>query len=265
MKSISGDYKLSSREVITVGLPRHDHLVNRESEIHQDAIMVAPTWRRYLLGEKKLGSSLRARVSGMSATEYVCQWSAFLKSERLRDMSKRFKKRILFAPHPSMADYIDDFDLPAWVTPVDVRDGVSYQDLFLSAAVAITDFSSAVFDVALLQRPVIYFQFDREEIYSGRHTYRPGYFDYHRDGFGPVAETVDGVLDALEAALSGREDPVYAARRAATFPFRDGQNCARVLEAIDRLIAGDDPTAPSEIAPLSAADKPPPLLFDKAS
>ena len=39
----------------------------------------------------------------------------------------------------------------------------------------------------------------------------------------------------LQEALSGREDPVYAERRQAAFPFRDGGCCERVCTAIERL------------------------------
>lgn len=112
---------------------------------------------------------------------------------------------------------------------------MSYQDLLARARVGITDYSSAVFDIAYLQRPVLYFQFDHDEVFSGGHIYKPGYFSYQRDGFGPVAETADELIANLEAVLSGREDPVYAERRDSTFPFRDGGCCERVCQEIEKI------------------------------
>ena len=43
-------------------------------------------------------------------------------------------------------------------------------------------------------------------------------------------------MTRLQEALSGHEDPVYAERRQAAFPFRDGGCCERVSTAIERLL-----------------------------
>src|SRR5690606_4703466 len=85
-------------------------------------------------------------------------------------------------------------------------------------------------------RPIAYYQFDRDEFFAGEHVYTKGYFDYQDDGFGPVAETQDQVLDAIERALEGNEDPVYAQRRESFFAFRDGRCCERVYNAIRELL-----------------------------
>jgi len=42
-------------------------------------------------------------------------------------------------------------------------------------------------------------------------------------------------VDHIDEVLSGREDPIFAARRAESFPFRDGQSCQRVIRAVERL------------------------------
>ena len=150
-------------------------------------------------------------------------------------MAEQQGLRIVFAPHPNLAMYLEDMDLPDWIETADVRQGISYQDLLARARVAITDYSSAVTEVAYLQRPLVYFQFDPEEVFSGEHTIKNGYFSFERDGFGPVAANPDDVMARLQEALSGREDPVYAERRQAAFPFRDGGCCERVCTAIERL------------------------------
>lgn len=143
--------------------------------------------------------------------------------------------RVVFAPHPNMAMYLDDLNVPDFIEAVDVRKGISYQDLFARARVAMTCFSSAVTEVAYLQRPLVYFQFDADEIFSGNHVYQQGYFSFEKDGFGPVTTAPREALVRLEEALSGKEDPVYAMRRQETFPFRDGTCCERICEAIELL------------------------------
>lgn len=67
-----------------------------------------------------------------------------------------------------------------------------------------------------------------------------GYFDYRRDGLGPVADTEEGVLDALEGILenSGCPFDTYLKKMKSFFAFRDGKCCERVYNAICDL---DDP------------------------
>jgi len=102
----------------------------------------------------------------------------------------------------------------------------------------VTDYSSVAFECAYLDRPIVYFQFDRDEFFAGNHTYTRGYFDYREHGFGPVAETEDQVLDAIQQALEGREDPIYAQRRESFFAFRDGRCCERVYNEILKILPG---------------------------
>lgn len=101
----------------------------------------------------------------------------------------------------------------------------------------ITDYSSTAFEVAYLKKPCLYYQFDKEEFFSGTQIYAKGYFDYERDGFGPVAYTEDELLDALEglAACGFEPQEPYRSRMEETFPFRDGKCCERVYEAIKSL------------------------------
>ena len=49
----------------------------------------------------------------------------------------------------------------------------------------ITDYSSVAFEMAYLKKAVLYYQFDEEEFFSGKH-WQKGYFDYRKDGFGAV-------------------------------------------------------------------------------
>ena len=74
------------------------------------------------------------------------------------------------------------------------------------------------------------------------HTLAKGYFDYERDGFGPVVTTESELVKAIEEfARVGfvPQDP-YRSRMKETFLFRDGKCCERAYEAIKSL---DDPSA----------------------
>lgn len=231
-----GKYVFSEREVLRSGFPRHDALLVKAAQVQQDAILIMPTWRKYLTDETMRNGMERGKVAEFAESDYARNWGAVLRDPRLRDLAERHGKKVVFVPHPNVAMYLDEMPVPDWIEQIDVRQGISYQDLLSRAAVAMTCYSSAVTEVAFLQRPIIYFQFDAEAFFSGGHICREGYFSFKRDGFGPVAETPDAVFTALAAALEGKEDPVYKERRERAFPFRDGNCCERVCEAVERLL-----------------------------
>ena len=103
----------------------------------------------------------------------------------------------------------------------------------------VTDYSSAVFDFAYLRKPVVYFQFDADEFFSGGHVYTKGYFDYSRDGFGEVETTLRGLEERLLSyARSGfAMAPAYRARADRFFAFDDRGSCERLYE---RLLSANE-------------------------
>ncbi|WP_341643302.1 CDP-glycerol glycerophosphotransferase family protein [Thauera sp. SDU_THAU2] len=105
----------------------------------------------------------------------------------------------------------------------------------------ITDYLSVAFEMAYLERPVLYYLLDIDQLFSTGHFYKRGYFEYLKDGFGPVETALDALLDQVEATCAGREKPDYVPCER-TLLFRDGHWCARVHEAILRL---EEPARPS--------------------
>ncbi|WP_207101570.1 bifunctional glycosyltransferase/CDP-glycerol:glycerophosphate glycerophosphotransferase [Paracoccus shandongensis] len=247
-------YVFTKREVLFSGLPRHDSLVDKSRHAAADTILVMPTWRKYLTVEGEVTGMRRTKQDDFTGSLFARSWSAVLDSDSLRQLAEKHGMKVVFAPHPNMAMYLEDMNLPAWVETVDVRNGVSYQNLLSRARVAVTDYSSALMEVAYLQRPVVYFQFDFHEFFAGEHICKPGYFSFERDGFGPVVQKPKDVIACLEDALSGRENPVYAERRDNAFPFRDGGCCERVCTAIERLFEPRPALSPlytTQVAPLA--------------
>lgn len=222
------DYHLSDKEVFLTGFPRHDALLQLNQE--RKTIFVMPTWRENL-GGKVILPGVRALKPGFEVSEYVTRWSALINSDRLHDLAMNHQLRIVFCPHPNLAKHLDAFKRPPYVETVFVDRIQSLQPLFAEMAVMVTDFSSVAFDAGILNKPVVYYQFDRDAFFSG-HIYRTGYFDYHEHGFGPVALEEPDVIDAIEKAISGSEAPQYAERRRETFPFRDGRSSERLYQAV---------------------------------
>lgn len=230
-----GNYVFSEREVVLSGFPRHDALWAKGQAMTGDSILFIPTWRKYLTDEADRDGMRRGKVDHFLDSDYARNWLELLNSPRLQSIAEAHGLRIVFAPHPNIAMYLEDMDLPDHIQIVNVLDGASYQDLFARARIAVTCYSSAATEVAFLQRPLVYFQFDADQVFEGDHVWRRGSFSFETDGFGPVTKSADAALNRIEEALEGREDPVYASRRDAAFPFRDGQCCERVYQAIEGI------------------------------
>jgi CDP-glycerol glycerophosphotransferase (TagB/SpsB family) len=84
------------------------------------------------------------------------------------------------------------------IKPMDIN------ELLPEIDVLITDFSSVMFDYLLLDRPMIYTQFDFEEFLTGQ---RGLYFDYADVTAGHKAKNWPEVLDALFDILKTKRDP----------------------------------------------------------
>ena len=103
--------------------------------------------------------------------------------------------------------------------------------LIREAGILITDYSSVYMDFAYMKKPLVYYQFDYETYRAGH--LPTGYFDYERDGFGPVCSTEQELLARLEPLLTGGEmPPEYRQRVERFYTLNDDKNCERTYLAI---------------------------------
>ncbi|MDR1659384.1 MAG: CDP-glycerol glycerophosphotransferase family protein [Desulfovibrio sp.] len=229
-------FKLTRREARLTGLPRFDALHRMIGRRPGRRILFMPTWRRYLVEERGEGDTARPAKAGFEDSAYARAVGGFLESERLADLLARHGYGLDFFPHIHMRRYFSDRTFPAGIVLAERTNGRSIQEFLGEARLVVTDYSSIAFDAAFLGRALVYWQFDRNDADGGDH-YAKGYFDYERDGFGPVVETREDLLDALETLLerNGERGAKYAERVERTFRFRDDKNCERVYAAIAGL------------------------------
>lgn len=227
-------YKLTKKEVVLTGLPRHDALIANDKPDNK-SILIMPTWRVNIVGKTSAHTNSRSYNEAFMQSTYAQAWFKFIHNPNLRRLSEEFGYKIIFAPHPNIAPYLNEFLVPEYISTVRVdNQTVSIQTLLNTSKIMITDYSSVAFEMGLLKKMVIYYQFDYEEIFSTGHIYRKGYFDYSQDGFGPIAYDEEKAFRALENILKndGKACDPYITRMKETFPFRDGKNCERVYQAI---------------------------------
>ncbi|ART63942.1 CDP-glycerol:glycerophosphate glycerophosphotransferase [Kushneria marisflavi] len=233
--SIAGDfnsYNFTKKEVALTGLPRHDCLYKKKKRDDKSRIVIMPTWRKGIVGKTIGLTNERHYNNDFINTEYFCEWNKFFKSEFLKKMAFQDIEVILFM-HANIEPYVAEFDTSN-VKVLRHGDVDSMQDLFVDSDLMITDYSSVAFEMAFLQKPVIYYQFDRLSVYSGESLYVEGYFNFENHGFGPVlteqAQLEESVANYLENDF--KIDDKYIGRMKKTFPYEKGKACERVYQEI---------------------------------
>lgn len=216
-------YRFTTKETQLLGFCRHDRLLALNRDNCRD-ILIMPTWRSYLSG---------LSAEEFAQSEYTSAWKAFLHHPYLQELVEKHGYTISLQLHPAVrqdAHKLAAFECPSYIQTCHTQ---SYQELFCKACIGITDFSSAAAEMAFLQKATLYYQFDKERFLS-EHTHAPGYFDYKRDGFGPVCETTDSLVKELQGIVARHNIPegTYLDRMRKTFTLRDGNNCERTYQAI---------------------------------
>jgi len=132
---------------------------------------------------------------------------------------------LLLRLHPFVARRVDvDPRLSGFV--FDVSGFPDFNDLLLVSDVLVTDYSSAVFEFSLLERPMVFFAPD----HAAYEMERGFYFDYATGVPGPVYETT---ADVAECIAQGGFDLERIRRfKAQAFDVADGQASWRFVEEL---------------------------------
>ncbi len=232
-------YRFSTLDTPLTGFPRHDRLWRVGQSTPPQArrkLLFMPTWRVNLLGDRIGQSNARVLREDFWETDYARAWRAVLESDRLRKAAATHNYEITFIPHPNMQDYLHGSPMSDHIAVHRFAD-IDIAQTIAEGALLVTDYSSLAFEAAYLNRPIVYYQFDEAEFFSGEHVYTKGTWSYRDDGFGPVCaeaeETLDSVIGLIESDCTPAS--IYADRMERTFPFRDGECSRRTYEAVAAL------------------------------
>lgn len=210
------NYIFHSSDLIYSGIPRLDNLFESsrlmKSKSKVKRILVCPTWRSKLSG---LDFDKEKSREEFVNSDYVVRWLEFLGSRVVSELLESDGIELVFCPHVNMRLLIEEERLHPYfldklsknikvVNPCEIN----YQELFLSSDLLVTDYSSLHFDFSFLNKPVIYYQFDRDAFYGGSHSYKKGIFNFDRDGFGPVVQGSKDLIDMV-GRYSSSDDNIF--------------------------------------------------------
>lgn len=195
---VVNDLRYRRHQVRVTGLARFDRLLAPGEPPR--GLLVIPTWRDWLL-----------RADDFENSEFLERWRAFLASAPLREaIADGLPVTVIL--HPNMRFY--GSALAAEGVTVLQQGDVDVQTLLRSHAAMVTDYSSVGFDFSFQGRPVLYFQFDREQ-FLGK---RPSHLDLDSDLPGDVFLDAEVLAAAVVAAWrAGFPQAREHARRASLF------------------------------------------------
>lgn len=206
-------FSVEQENVLNLGMPRIDQLHDKEflakvrenlreelSVSEKKVILYAPTFRGDIYsGFRMIPFDLEKVVESLGE-EYV----------------------ILCKYHPLLSDYF-----PYQHHQIINCNKYSTYDLFAASDMMISDYSSIIFDYALLNRPMLYFVPDLEEYCADR-----GLFVEYYGLPGKVCVSEDDVIEAVRnPKMEGISE--FAQK---FFTYQDGKNTERNVEFIGKLI-----------------------------
>ncbi|SJN37893.1 Beta-1,3-glucosyltransferase [Mycetocola reblochoni REB411] len=207
-------------EMIELGYPRNDVLVRGDAERrdrarrvlgigpNQRAILYAPTFRDYVSGDDMSADMVAlldyAQLAKRLGPGYV----------------------VLLRGHPFNARR--GTKVPA--TVINVTDYPDINDLILASDIGVLDYSSLRFDYALTDKPMVFFDPDRDRYFS----YRQGFIPYDGTAPGPHVDTLSSltsvVKDPPASALHGSDERKEFRERFT--PLEDGRAASRLVDAM---------------------------------
>ena len=215
---ISMRYGYSKNEVKYTGFSRFDTYHGIDDPKRQ--ILIMPTWRRGLTKNNIVNS------------KYYRAWQDLLNSKKLNAILKQLNVSANFYIHPQFQNFSYLFKTSNNNINITDFSHSDLQELIRTSVMLITDFSSVFFDFGYMKRPVLYYQFDESTFFESH--YIKGYFDYRKDGFGPICNTIEETLDSLlRIGLNNfKMDKKSLLNSGKFFPLNDANNSERIYLSI---------------------------------
>lgn len=216
MKDKAYDCFAYDKTILECGYPRTDVLYNADKEkildikkslglpLDKKIILYTPTWRKKGFFDMQLDlDKMRERLSD----EYII----LVRLHHLCATTDSFT-----------ADKKFIFDLHSYRT---------VEDLYLISDILITDYSSVMFDYALLDKPMLFFTYDLEDY---RDNLRGMYVDIEEEAPGPLVFNTDEVISSI---MNIDDEMKKYSRKISAFKekylgYENGHSCQTIIDTV---------------------------------
>lgn len=223
-------FNVDESQLLKVGYPRNDKLVNEKNNERlitaikrrlgiadkKKVILYAPTWRDDQVKKDKT-------------------YHFELPFDIKRMMEGHDECILLVRMHYLVSEHFD------FTTLHNVKDVSHYEemsDLLLISDLLITDYSSSFFDYAILNRPMIFYMYDKEDY---ENNLRGTYFNLNQTLPGPIVETEDELMAVIDEWRSGQEimhQEQYEQFRLEFNAYEKGEASKKVAQLINDIMEG---------------------------
>ena len=224
------NYGYSHNDVVLTGLSRYDNLHKFKDVINKKKILlIIPTWRMSITGSFDLLTYESKYSDIFILTDFFKFYNNLINNQNLSFFMKQNNYKGILCLHPYFSSQWIDFKQNDIFS---VMQQCDFQKSLLESSLLITDYSSIFFDFGYLKKPVIYAHFDYQDYRSNQ--YNKGYFDYNKDGFGPVCKDIqcliDHIIDEIKTNCTLKKK--YLRRINKFFQFSDENNSERIYRKI---------------------------------
>lgn len=227
---VKNEFGYPEGNVQYLGFARFDNLHNKN---YKNQILLMPTWRSWIQSSSWNDGDKENSKNDFLNSEYYIKFNQIINSKKIDEILNKHNINLVFYPHYEMQCYIDLFTTKSKNIVIANKDKYDVQQLLKESQILITDYSSVAFDFGYMRKPVIYYQFDSEKYYNSH--YSKGYYDYDKDGFGPVVEELGELEIYLERILNRDTDYSYENRCELFFEKYDTSNSERIFHAINNI------------------------------
>ncbi|MEB6215252.1 CDP-glycerol--glycerophosphate glycerophosphotransferase [Mammaliicoccus sciuri] len=212
---VNRDLLFDSYQAKVTGLSRFDELFKENVEV-KNQILIIPTWRDWI-----------TNINSLLESDYLQNYNDLLNRPEWKTIAQSKNVDIIFCLHPNMQAFVEYFDIPDYIKVI--RQGeVDVQLLIKESKLMITDYSSVAFDFSFLEKPVIYYQFDRDR-FIGR---LPSHLDLDKELPGRIVDNVEAVIEAANHYVDNDfKNEQQIINKANNFvAYKDTNNSQRIYE-----------------------------------
>jgi len=224
------NYGYKENNIALTGLSRFDNLKKLQKDIKiENVILIFPTWRSYIRGTRNLITHESIHSDSFKKTDFFNFYNNLINDDNLLNVMEKNNYIGIFCLHPNFADQYRYFKGNKIFK---IKEKCNEQELLIKSALLITDYSSIFFDFGYILKPVIYTQFDYKKYRF--YQFPKGYFDYKKDGFGPICYDLQCAIKAVifEIKNKCKLKKIYLMRIKRFFEYFDENNNFRIYKEI---------------------------------
>lgn len=216
---IVNDFGYRPDEVEVTGLSRYDSLFLKDVE-EKKQLLIIPTWREWLIRDDLFLES-----------DYFEHYLSLINNEKLHEIAAYNQLEVVLCLHPNMQSFSNYFQNDK--VRIIHQGEIDVQSLLKESTIMITDYSSVGFDFSFLNKPVIYYQFDRESFIGKKESHLD--LDKHLPGeVVTLEEEIVPLLKGYSATKFKMKDE-YKKRALRFIKYKDNQSSERIYQAIKNM------------------------------